>query len=527
MRSLDVSYLRVSTANQRDAETIETQRHALTRYFEQHGIKPQHQFEDDGVSGGIEVHRRPQGSKLYQLIDEGHVNRLFVFSLDRIGRDTIDTLLFLRLTENHGTRVIGISDGTDTARHGSTLETEIRAVIGAQYKRDCTQRTKAGLRCRAAEDGKISTRPPFGFRSEDGRMVVDDAKAEVMKAIFKDVARGIKTKEIVTRLNESCAPSPTGRGWRHDTVIYLLKHRAYAGEYLCFTTPKRRPGGGPRIARDPQEAITINCPTIISRELFDVVQEQLAFNRRWCANGGKRVYLLKSLIRCGHCGLTYVGHAIVGRHYRDRVYPDVRYYECGSVSNRDYKFCGNVRLNADKLEKAVWGNIEKFIESPSRIIEQLVARYTKRANLEAKNAVRDGKALEIAKRKNIEARQRLVMKVARGVISDEDARLGFNELAKEAEALLISEASFQKSRAEKGKSKRIVANAQILLSILRKRLDEGLTPEKKVQIIRQLVKNVVVKLDDGKAAVTIEYFFPNPPCFAPVASAFSASSRKK
>jgi DNA invertase Pin-like site-specific DNA recombinase len=79
-----------------------------------------------------------------------------------MGRDTIDGLLFLRLAETHGTQIVGISDGTDTTREGSTLETEIKTVIAAQFKRDCTRRTKAGLRRRATE-GKISTRPLLDF----------------------------------------------------------------------------------------------------------------------------------------------------------------------------------------------------------------------------------------------------------------------------------------------------------------------------------------------------------------------------
>src|SRR5688572_21637690 len=99
MNALNVSYLRVSTANQREAETIGTQRHALARYFEQHGIKPDLEFEDDGVSGGIEIHKRPQGRELYRLVSEGRVARLYVFDLSRIGRNTVDNLLFLQLAE--------------------------------------------------------------------------------------------------------------------------------------------------------------------------------------------------------------------------------------------------------------------------------------------------------------------------------------------------------------------------------------------------------------------------------------------
>src|ERR1041385_1167266 len=399
MKTLNVSYLRVSTATQRENETIGTQRHALARYFEQHGIKPDLQFEDDGVSGGIAIHKRPQGSELYRLISEGRVARLFVFALDRVGRDTIDSLVFLQLAETHGTQVIGISDNTDTGREGRRLETEVKAGIAAQYRRDRVRQSKAGLRRRAAE-GKISNRPPFGFTLVGGRLVIDEPKAEVMRLAFRSVVQGIRTKEIVSQLNESGAPSPSGMRWRHDTLIYLLKHTAYAGEYRSFITPKKKPGGGERIKRNPTEAVAIQCPAIVSREVFDTAQERLAFNRRWCANASKRFYLLKSLLRCGECGLTYVGHTVVGRKYRrkhrDYSYPDVRYYECGSCSNRDYEKCSNARLNAERIERVLWSEIEGFILSPSKVIDQLVTRYNRQAEATQKNATRDLRKMQDA-----------------------------------------------------------------------------------------------------------------------------------
>src|SRR6266851_5492684 len=214
MRELICSYLRVSTANQRDEQTIETQRYALDRYCELYGIQVDRRFEDDGVSGGIEIHKRPKGSELYKLISAGSVKCLLLFHADRIGRDTIDSLLFHRLAESQGTRIIGTADGTDTAREGSVFTTEMRAVVAAELRRDCTRRTKNGLRRRARE-GKISTHAPFGYLIEDGRLVIDESKAEIVAQVFAKVVLGERTGDIVKWLNESNAPSPRGKGWRH------------------------------------------------------------------------------------------------------------------------------------------------------------------------------------------------------------------------------------------------------------------------------------------------------------------------
>ncbi|MDQ3665405.1 MAG: recombinase family protein [Acidobacteriota bacterium] len=526
MENLDVSYLRVSTASQRDAETIETQRHALARYFEQQGINPQLQFEDDGVSGGIEIHKRPKGSELYRLVSTGQVRRLFVFSLDRIGRDTIDGLLFLRLAESRGTQIVGISDGTDTTREGSTLETELKTVISAQYKRDCTSRTKAGLRRRASE-GKISTRAPFGYTVEAGQLVIDEVKAEILRRAFVRAARGDRTREIVRWLNESCAPSPRGKGWRHDTFIYLLKNRVYAGEFVSFGTPRRRPGGGSRIRRDATEQIIIPCPAIVTKELFEAVQARLTFNRKWCATSRKNFYLLKSLVRCGKCGRAYVGHTIGGRRYKDKRYADIAYYECGTVTNRDYQFCGNARVNAGRLEAVIWQQIEAFISSPSKIIERLKECYNRQAASGDLTVEGRWKRVVDQKTKNREARERLTLAVARGVVTDEDAMRARETLGREFASLEKEGIELNDARNENDSQRKRLLDVQDLLTALRERLHEGFSPQKRSEIARCLVRQAIVsKSATGRAEVAVQYVFPAPG-FSTVGLAFKDSSLKK
>lgn len=238
--------------------------------------------------------------------------------------------------------------------------------------------------------------------------------------------------------------------------------------------------------------------------------------------------MLKSLIRCGRCGLSYVGHAIVGRRYRDRVYPDFRYYECGSLGNRDYEFCRNRRLNADRIEAAVWSEIEGFIETPSAVIEQFALRYNRKATLDQENLGRNRKKIETAKKKNLEARERLIMALARGVITDVDAQRGLDELAREAESLAHAEVELKQSQAEESTHRRRIVDAEILLLALRERLNQGLTPEKKLQITQHLVKRAMVNPSaDGRITVAVEYVLPSPVCFAPIGSTFRDSSLKK
>jgi site-specific DNA recombinase len=525
---MDISYLRVSTAQQRDAETIETQRYILERHFELHGIAVPDglRFEDDGVSGGIEIHKRPSGQQVYSLISSGKVKRLFLFHSDRVGRDTIDTLLFHRLAENHGTQIIGIADGTDTFREGSILTTEIRAVIAAEYRRDASRRTTAGLRRRVAAK-KITTRPPFGYTSEDGFLFVNPEQADVLARAFLEFAKGRRTKDIVSDLNREGAISPRGNGWRHDSLIILLKRRCYMGEYVAFRTPKKRLGGG-RTPRDPKEQVIIPCPAIVSRELFETVQERIEFNRRHCRTGQKRFYLLKGLMRCARCGNTYVGHAITGRKYKDKRYADFVYYECGSLSNRDYPFCGSARINARRIESTIWEEIESFIATPERVIEQLTVRYNQRVSSGRRGSEQRLKKLTEAKRKNGEARERLALAVARGVLVESEVLSARAVLDKELLRLEDEERNLLQTEGAAESHRRQMLDAQTLLMSLRVQIEKGFTTQKRMELTRYLVREAKVNTgDDGRPNVNVQYMFPMPSSFVPDASALKMSLRRK
>jgi site-specific DNA recombinase len=57
-------YLRVSSEEQRDRETILTQRNFAERYCALHEIVPAGWYADDGISGTIALEQRPEGARL-------------------------------------------------------------------------------------------------------------------------------------------------------------------------------------------------------------------------------------------------------------------------------------------------------------------------------------------------------------------------------------------------------------------------------------------------------------------------------
>jgi putative DNA-invertase from lambdoid prophage Rac len=78
-----IAYYRVSTADQ----TIESQRHAMGGDFEE-------EFEDVAVSGAVPAAQRPGFAKLLAYIRRG--DTLYVYAVDRLGRDALDVQATVR-----------------------------------------------------------------------------------------------------------------------------------------------------------------------------------------------------------------------------------------------------------------------------------------------------------------------------------------------------------------------------------------------------------------------------------------------
>src|SRR5918995_5382169 len=78
--------LRVSSEEQRDRETIEIQREFLEQYCRLYGLEVVQIYADDGVSGTVPLHGRPEGRRLLEDAKEGKFSTLLVYRLDRLGR---------------------------------------------------------------------------------------------------------------------------------------------------------------------------------------------------------------------------------------------------------------------------------------------------------------------------------------------------------------------------------------------------------------------------------------------------------
>jgi len=103
---------------------------------------------------------------------------------------------------------------------------------------------------------------------------------------------------------------------------------------------------------------------IINEPTYERVGEMLESNHRNrnpSRSPDERVYLLKGLLKCGHCDRAMTPSFANGR------FQEFRYYRCGNDADRSRKSCLIKSVNADDIESAVVEHIRELASKPETI----------------------------------------------------------------------------------------------------------------------------------------------------------------
>jgi site-specific DNA recombinase len=176
----------------------------------------------------------------------------------------------------------------------------------------------------------------------DMRLVVSDApipgtsltEAGVVRWIY-DLAgkEGKSCFYIAEQLNQRGVPPAyirDGRTVRHGKREHVTAGVWRAGRIrnlIVNTTYKGIHQFGKR-SKSKRAIIERPVPAIVDEALWQKAQETLKRNFLFCARNGRRKYLLRGLVKCGLCGLTYVGTAYPYSHGRRPVF-----YLCNGKAN--------------------------------------------------------------------------------------------------------------------------------------------------------------------------------------------------
>jgi DNA invertase Pin-like site-specific DNA recombinase len=198
-------YTRVSTAEQaNNGDSLETQQKIIIGYAQSRGeeIDPSNIYVEAGVSGSIEFSKRPEASKLYELLHNGDI--LIIPKIDRGFRnirDALNTLHELKL-KNISVHFIDLGGDATSSGISQILFTILGAFADFERTR-IAQRISEVKQTQKSKGYFVGGVAPFGYLvDEDGRLQNDPDKSEALQRIFELRNQNFSYKRIGVALEK-------------------------------------------------------------------------------------------------------------------------------------------------------------------------------------------------------------------------------------------------------------------------------------------------------------------------------------
>jgi site-specific DNA recombinase len=498
-------YVRVSSEDQQERETIENQIEFATKYCDLHRIKIREWYKDDGVSGTLPFESRPDGKRMLEDAKAGRVKTVLVFNLKRFSRNARITLNAVYALEQYGVQIKSMTEPFDTTTaHGRFALTILAGV--AEYDRETTLETMWHGANRAARKGKwLGGIVPYGYRVNEERFleICEDAlpgreeftEAGIVRMIYHLIAsQKWTTIKVADYFNALTIPTlyvrdgrkvkkgkrkeKTAGIWTPSRIGTMVKNSTYKGLHIY----------GRRTKKD-RELIERIVPAIVSSEVWDTAQEVIRSNQLEATKNSVRYYLLRGLIKCGSCGRTYHGTSFSGTKRAAQAY-----YICGGKNA--YKGpmqpkCLSKNIRADYVEELVWNECVNFLRNPKDTLQELASGME--VKIEQKHTLISEREITVRSLKDKDNEKQVILDLFRKrMIESSDVEQQLQSIAqeklfleqriRELDNLIDSEVAIEhRSNA-----------AESLLTELKEKLDDNPSFEVKREIVLALVREILI-----------------------------------
>lgn len=472
-------------------------------------------YREEGFTG--EDIDRPALGELRRDVARGAVGRLIVTHPDRLTRDLTDKLILCRELEKNGVELVFVDAEYRNTPEGQLFFNLMSSI--AQYELALIRKRTVRGRLKAAEKDKRvmpMRTAPYGYDLVGGRLVINEEEAEIVRRMYRwYVYDRCTLREIGERLYALGALPKRGesRNWSVSSIRRVLSSEVYIGKFyynrrqtIKIRGEKTRNGAPKRraVLRDEKDWILIEVPPIVDERLFALAQEKRARNRK---NSGhlKHEYLLKSLIRCGHCGRKWQAAVYTGR--KDKATGEAKQYLCYRCPNRvPGKFgdgvqrCPSRPLRADRLDDFIWRQILRVLSDPHDYIARLQSRSAElRAELASGAERLRGEIVRLEKEK-----EKIKLMFRREVVNEEEMLREMRCIDEGLRALRLRLAACEENLAAWA-GRELSAPQEELVRNIRRFAESGGQPlafADKRHIVEMLVEEIRIRFEGDEAKVT-------------------------
>jgi site-specific DNA recombinase len=354
-----VIYCRVSSKEQIEGTSLESQEIACKEYARSHNITVLRTFVERGESAKF-----ADRTQLIELIDfcrssKVKIEALLVWKVDRFARNVGDHFNIKATLMKYGVRVVSVTEPIDANPEGRLMETILAGF--AQFDNDIrATRTVQGMK-RKIQEGIFPWKPPLGYKiaARDGaKKTRPDEPSQplfgLLQKAWKEFATGTYKKADIQRLMDSWGvQTENGISMTAQSLDNFFRNPFYAGILVDPWSKEEYPG---------------NHVPMVTVEDFERVQAILSRRGRSIPHHKERPeFPVRGLARCTVCRQYLTGGFSKGRSKR------YAYYHCGN------RKCPSQPSYATRIVHDEIGAFLDQITPKSELIEILGARILKAA----------------------------------------------------------------------------------------------------------------------------------------------------
>jgi len=318
-------------------------------------------YDDGGFSGS--TMDRPALQQLLAEITAGRIDTIVVYKIDRLTRSLADFAKIVEILDARAASFVSVTQQFNTTTSMGRLTLNVllsfaqfeREVIGERIRDKIAASKRKGMWM-----GGVS---PLGYRAQDGKLVIVDSEAEIVRFIFRRYAElgsvrllkdELAARSIQSKLQTSAAGRISGgKPFARGALYLMLQNRIYRGE----------------IVHNKQAYPGEHTP-IIDQPLWDAVQAQLASNaaERNLGARNRQPSLLAGMLADGDGNPMTPSHAVKkGTRYR--------YYVSRPLITKDQtEGFAALRVPAGEIEQLVTSRVRQWLLDSGSIYKSTSAR---------------------------------------------------------------------------------------------------------------------------------------------------------
>ena len=323
------AYCRVSTDSNDQLNSFYAQVRYYTDYIKLNdNMKLVDIYADEGFTG-TSIEKRPEFKRLIEDVKLKKLDRVLVKSVTRFARNALECIETVRLFKGNGVSVYFENDNIDTELMNSEMILYIKSAFAQGEALSASRRMAVSARARMADGTYHLSNAPYGYRLQDGSLVVVPQEAEHVKIIYRLYLSGMGEHVIAEYMNEHYPD----RRWSKGTINLILTNERYIGDcllqksYSPMTLPLRKMKNNGEL---PKYYYTGTHEPIVCAEDYQKAQKlRLRRQDMYCREDRRSAEneFFFGKVYCRHCGWLY----------KRREREELTYWYCSKKGNTEEK----------------------------------------------------------------------------------------------------------------------------------------------------------------------------------------------